>query len=289
MIYRGSSQDKYNLELKGLTEKYEYYCIVKKKKENFHQPMISYDLYQMDKNEIDQFKNETLESFSEKYLKDTLESNEIVEIVTFYHEDDEIMEWAKPIKALIFEPEKKGYVKEIPNSRQAFKEIVEGEVEFGYLGRPDMFIVVNEIGMLIPLPQNRGFYGTFIVVGSDGEDMVSLSDEQIREVLLEFDNREHFKSKSEFLKNYFLQKQIERKVFQYNIQGFSVHIGTEMVIEYLLSQENPQILQMIELEIKKIENTGKNEEEVNERLYKYLEKIGSKMVRQLYSSYELNE
>jgi len=57
----------------------------------------------------------------------------------------------------------------------------------------------------------------------------------------------------------------------------------------LLSQENPQILQMIELEIKKIENTGKNEEEVNERLYKYLEKIGSKMVRQLYSSYELNE
>ena len=60
----------------------------------------------------------------------------------------------KTIKAIICEPGKKAYVKEISTDLKALQGIVGGLIEFFYLS-DHVFLVCNDEGKIINLPMNR--------------------------------------------------------------------------------------------------------------------------------------
>ena len=80
------------------------------------------------------------------------------------------------MKIVVFEPNKRGYIKEIPNTLEAMQEVVGGKIEVVHL-TTDVIAVCNEEGRILGLPNNRcGLVGTFFCCGEDGEDFTSLSE-----------------------------------------------------------------------------------------------------------------
>lgn len=90
----------------------------------------------------------------------------------------------KEIRVVIIEPGKPSYLKTIPNTLEAFQDIVGGYIEvvplFG-----NVRMIVNEEGKLLSLPKNKAatelyqktsdyIAGTAIIVATRGEDFVSL-------------------------------------------------------------------------------------------------------------------
>lgn len=114
------------------------------------------------------------------------------------------MENTKNIKVLVVEPLKAPYVKEIEHTLSALQHEVDGYIETFYpLCEEDMTIICNEESKLNGLPLNRAFYdnsgaiyeilcGTFLVVGLDGSDFCSLTDEQIEKSMQRFRTPELF-------------------------------------------------------------------------------------------------
>ncbi len=101
------------------------------------------------------------------------------------------------MKVLVVEPMKPCRVQEIPNTLEAMEQIVGGQIEsFSYQREA---IISNEEGKLLDLPRNRPLYdnkgtpidmlqGTFFIAGIDGENFVSLTDEQIQHYKALYDN-----------------------------------------------------------------------------------------------------
>lgn len=89
------------------------------------------------------------------------------------------------IKVLVVEPGDIGRVREIENTLESFKEIVEGYIECIYPWK-DIIIVCNEEGKLLNLKPNRFvkgdlIVGTFIVAGNDNKgDFRSLTEEELK-------------------------------------------------------------------------------------------------------------
>ncbi len=99
----------------------------------------------------------------------------------------------KEIRVLVIEPLKKPYEKTIPNTLKALQHEVGGLIEV--LSVPldydsEAVIIQNEEGKINSLPMNRVLYdadfsiddiicGTFLIVGTKGENFCSLTDKQI--------------------------------------------------------------------------------------------------------------
>ncbi|PLS19090.1 hypothetical protein CVD28_01400 [Bacillus sp. M6-12] len=274
MKYILSNDDKFSLEIEAdIKRKIKGYVIVSKKEtiNEFIEKDI-HDLYELNESEMNfSFESETIPSFCEKYIIEPLLPNQKVTNVSIYHEGETIHEIGLPITVLIFEPNKPAYEKEVPYTRKSFSDIVNGHPEYVTLSE-DLVLICNEEGMLINLPQHRGFYGTFLVAGLVNGWSASLTKEQIKKVKTVLDKKENFESKSKYLKEYFQTHDIPRKVFFYEFDNISSHIGTESIIEFLLSQESKEQLQMIELEIRDIERNQKD-------IYPYLKSVGYQMAK----------
>jgi hypothetical protein len=87
------------------------------------------------------------------------------------------------MKILKVEPSKAPYVKEIENELHAIQEEVGGDIEVVGM-EPGVILCCNEEGKFNGMEPNRKIqgdilYGPFFVVGAQGEDFASLSDEHI--------------------------------------------------------------------------------------------------------------
>lgn len=89
------------------------------------------------------------------------------------------------IRVLVVEPNDIPRLKEIENTLDTYKEIVQGYIECIYPWK-DIIIVCNEEGKILNLKPNRFvkgnlIVGTFIIVGNDNKgDFRSLTDEEIK-------------------------------------------------------------------------------------------------------------
>ncbi|MGN0577346.1 MAG: DUF3846 domain-containing protein [Ruminiclostridium sp.] len=90
----------------------------------------------------------------------------------------------KEIRVVIIEPDKPSYRKTIPNTLEAFQDIVGGYIEVVPLPG-NIRMIVNEEGKLLLLPKNRAatelyrsrtdyIAGTAIIVATRGEGFTSL-------------------------------------------------------------------------------------------------------------------
>ena len=91
------------------------------------------------------------------------------------------------IKVMVYEPGKRGDLREIPDTLEAFQEIVGGYVEAHHDTATGAFVYCDEDGTLKKLPPNRQI-GAWSVVGNallcrhDGADTVGLTDEQVTRI-----------------------------------------------------------------------------------------------------------
>ena len=88
------------------------------------------------------------------------------------------------LRILMVEPGKVPYVSEIPNTLAGQQQAVEGLIEYVYNG-DGTIIVVNEEGKLNGMQANRRIeedvlVGPFFIAGDDGEELRSLSEEEIK-------------------------------------------------------------------------------------------------------------
>ena len=100
------------------------------------------------------------------------------------------MKKSQTIKALLIEPMQKPRVIEIEASLESYQQQVGGLIEILYL-EDDAVLVVNEEGKMIGLAPNRRFgsdilVGNILIVGSRGEHLIGLSDENIRKYTEQF-------------------------------------------------------------------------------------------------------
>ena len=96
------------------------------------------------------------------------------------------------LRIVIVEPGKEPYEREIDHTLEKLQGIVEGYIETTWdEGLPKgTLIVCNEEGKLLGLPQNRVLWrdgrpvdvvaGTFFIAGAGDEDFISLTDEQVK-------------------------------------------------------------------------------------------------------------
>lgn len=87
------------------------------------------------------------------------------------------------MRILKIEPDKVPYVKEIKSELRALQDEVQGSIEAVCL-EPGVILCCNEEGKFNGMQPNRKLpgdviFGPFFVVGAQGEDFVSLSDEHI--------------------------------------------------------------------------------------------------------------
>ena len=104
------------------------------------------------------------------------------------------------IKILVVEPMKPCEVLELPDTLDAMRQIVGGDIEAVTSLRDASAIVCNENGKLLDLPHNRPLldesgllpldilHGTFFITGMNGEHFVSLTEEQIQRYKALYDN-----------------------------------------------------------------------------------------------------
>lgn len=92
------------------------------------------------------------------------------------------------VKVIIFEPNRKGYIKTIPNTLKSFQEVVGGYIECVPLDE-NILICCDEEGRLKGKAVNRtvsgiSFAGTIVVTAYDEEgEHISLTEAQIRRYL----------------------------------------------------------------------------------------------------------
>lgn len=274
-----SAEDDLRLKMDShIDRNLENYLIVQKRRKvldsNYKD---TFESYKLSTSEIEllstTMKDESIDSFCEKYPLKPTEKGEEVILISLYDGFDVSTSIGKPVLVYVFEAGKSGYVQEIHDTREAMKELVEGEIEYVSVGRNDLVLICNENGMLENLPKHRGLHGTFLIKGLSNGFSASLTKEQIKDIRNEFDKKENNTSKSPYLKNFFDTHTIPREVFNYTIDSTVLYIGTEIIIDYLLQQENERALEMIELQIKNIEKN-------NGDIYQYLESIGRDLAKQ---------
>ena len=107
------------------------------------------------------------------------------------------------MKALIIEPMKPPYTKEINSNLDALQEVVEGTIQIIYPFEDRVCIICNDDEKIIGLPPNRALrydsgeiydilVGTFMITGVGEEDLCSLTEEQIEKYKKLFQHPEQF-------------------------------------------------------------------------------------------------
>lgn len=103
------------------------------------------------------------------------------------------------ITVLVVEPLKPCRVRELPDTLDAMREIVGGDIEAVYPFQEPVAVVCNAEGKMLGLPYNRPLLdgsglpvdilcGTFFIAGVGAEDFISLTDEQIQKYKSLYDN-----------------------------------------------------------------------------------------------------
>jgi hypothetical protein len=91
------------------------------------------------------------------------------------------------IKVIVKNVGEPAFVKEIENTLEAYREIIDGYIELvPYLYTPNSQVVMlcNEDGIMLKLEENAlGLRGNFIVCRAGMEEFESLTDSEIDEVL----------------------------------------------------------------------------------------------------------
>lgn len=98
------------------------------------------------------------------------------------------------IRILYIEPHKEPCVKEIPNTLEAHQQAVQGRIEY-IINDDGTIFVVNEEHKINGMEGNRRIEGDviagpFFIVGDAGEDVCSLTDEQIERYTKRFETPE---------------------------------------------------------------------------------------------------
>lgn len=113
------------------------------------------------------------------------------------------------MRVLVVEPARKPEVREISGALESMQEIVGGLIQVLHPFDEPVALVCNDEGKLLGLPLNRGLRdesgklydilsGTFFLCGISGEDLASLTEEQIQhfqrvfatpELFVRFDGR----------------------------------------------------------------------------------------------------
>lgn len=98
------------------------------------------------------------------------------------------------IRILYIEPHKAPSVKEIPNTLEAHQQAVQGRIEY-IINDDGTIFVVNEEHKINGMEGNRRIEsdviaGPFFIVGDAGEDVCSLTDEQIERYTKRFETPE---------------------------------------------------------------------------------------------------
>jgi len=87
------------------------------------------------------------------------------------------------MKIVVFEPNKRGYIKDISNTLKDMQEVVGGNIEVVHLFK-DVTTVCKEEGRILSLPKNRcGLVGTFFCCDEAGEGFTSLSEEIMQRLI----------------------------------------------------------------------------------------------------------
>lgn len=113
------------------------------------------------------------------------------------------------IRVLVVEPKRPPYVSEIENTLEGQQRAVEGYIE--YLYDDDAIIVCNEEGKLIGMEGCRRIegdviVGPFFIAGDGGENLCSLTDEQIEKYSKRFEEAEDISQDevSRFMKGFII-------------------------------------------------------------------------------------
>jgi hypothetical protein len=101
------------------------------------------------------------------------------------------------IKVILVEPDKEPSVIEIKHSLKTFQDIVEGYIDILEIDE-NVDIILNDEGKLLGLPFNRFIFGdndivagTFIIVGNNKGETISLNESQIKKCLDNFSLQKH--------------------------------------------------------------------------------------------------
>ncbi len=103
------------------------------------------------------------------------------------------------MKVLVVEPMKPCEAREIPDTLEAMRDIVGGDIEAAYPFQEPVAVVCNANGKFLDLPYNRPLMdesglpydivcGTFFLAGVGAKDFVSLTDNQIQRYKSLYDN-----------------------------------------------------------------------------------------------------
>lgn len=104
------------------------------------------------------------------------------------------------MKILVVKPHEKPYEVDIENKLESMQAIVEGYIERIPLDK-NVFLVCNEMGKVQELEGNRRvgndvIAGTFFIVGANGYDFTSLTNQQVEMYSSRFEKDEIFEKKS---------------------------------------------------------------------------------------------
>lgn len=189
------------------------------------------------------------------------------------------------VDILVFEPNADGRVMQIKanGELQTLQKIVGGYIE--YVPTPfeqlqKFTFYANEEGLILELPRNRGFWGTFVVLKYDdtGDGYESLTDEEINLIKSIYDGKKTFFSKNEYLATYFKEKQVPPDVFSYTTSMGLIQLSNYDVIEALLESDD-QILKQAEEKIRQIDF-------VNGDINHFLHYLGKSLAKQITESLE---
>jgi hypothetical protein len=191
-------------------------------------------------------------------------------------------------KAIVFEPMKEG--KEVLMTTADFSPIVGGNYEIvankHYIPNvPNTEIVVNEEGVLLGLPRNRGYHGTFIIVKTLGhEEYDSFTAYEVRMIKKILDNKKNFESLNTFLATFFEEKDIPVELFEYEKKGCYITLSNYDIIEAMLSSKDMHFLQQVEDIIRRIDlNNG----DINHFLYHMGHSMANEIIKSNQSFFEI--
>ncbi|PLS19066.1 hypothetical protein CVD28_01280 [Bacillus sp. M6-12] len=184
-------------------------------------------------------------------------------------------------QAIVFEPGKEGEIKKMTTSD--FSTIVGGSYERTYNkhGKSDTTVIVNEEGVLMELPRNRGYHGTFIIVkepeSDESEGYDSFSQEEAKAIKKVLDKKGNYESKNTFLKTFFEEKNVPVTTFQYEKGIHFITLSNYDVIESLLASSDKNFLSQVEEMLRKIDF-------LNGDVNHFLQHMGNGMAEQIAQS-----
>lgn len=181
----------------------------------------------------------------------------------------------KTFKGLVFEPFKKGEVREL--TKDMINEVIgEDYIISSYNGNESISSIQIRDGVYdSDLERHRGISGTFIIVNElDYNCFQDLSKKQISEIKKKLDDKPQYPSSSKYLQTFFEEKDLDLVIFYYERESGTVPIPNIEVIERLLASEDKSLLKKAEDILRKIDF-------VNGDVNHFLEHMGNGMADEL--------